>query len=314
MRPFYKLALLLGVMSVVSPQGHSAQGTSDFLAKDLEVARPGAGQSSKPVTIRFLDAINEHISKATWTGKLRDIDVDTWSAPYKQATGQEFSPLRLVELLDRTKSEILYRWARKESCGTIYDVILLTDLIHKSFQSGLVDQPAEKAGVDRLIQIYARAVSTTLVLDDAQMLYANIHKPEILHTLKKGKENAPPSKKRYFTALQEYVFAISDSYHEKEHQDSPYRSPESIRFQNSWKPHELEKFNREAGTSLTSSDLEQLLKTVGFQVPLSFKPEPEYLFPLQTTTTRPLSDLFIPQSSGKDSRDSKDSKDSKGRP
>ena len=60
MRPFYKLALLLGVMSVVSPQGHSAQGTSDFLAKDLEVAGPGAGQSSKPVTIRFLDAIYEH--------------------------------------------------------------------------------------------------------------------------------------------------------------------------------------------------------------------------------------------------------------
>ena len=77
-----------------------------------------------------------------------------------------------------------------------------------------------------------------------------------------------------------------------------------IEIHNSWKPYELSQLNKQARTSLTFLDLEQLHKTVRFQDPQSFKPEPEYLFPLQTATTRPLSDLFIPQSSGKDSRDS----------
>ena len=203
-------------------------------------------------------------------------------------------------------------------------------MIHKYFQSGLVDQPAEKADVDRLIQIYARAVSTTLKFNPLFNPRVFITKTQLLVALKKGKENAPTSKKPYFTALQEYVAAVIDSnkndnYEErisKEYQDSPisrYQDStwldrvvkKKIEIHNSWKPYELSQLNKQARTSLTFLDLEQLHKTVRFQDPQSFKPEPEYLFPLQTATTRPLSDLFIPQSSGKDSRDSKDSK---GRP
>jgi hypothetical protein len=199
-------------------------------------------------------------------------------------------------------------------------------MIHKFFQSGLVDQPAEERDVDRLIQIYARAVSTTLALDEGKINWRNIRKREILDALKKGKKNAPLSKKSYFTALQEYVAAVIDSYKNdnyeertyKRYQDSPTQyvdrnwvTKRDIEVHNGWKPHELSQLNKQAGTSLTFSDLEQLHKTARYQDPLSFKPEAEYLFPLQTATTRPLSDLFIPQGSGEDSRDSKDSK---GRP
>ncbi len=275
MRPFYKLALLLGVVSVVSLQGHSAQEPGDSLAIASQTGSR-AGQSGKPATIQLADTIVGYIignNQAALVSLFKDPDVNAWSTLYQRVTRQQFSTIDLVTLLDQTKTKIFgNRGAIEYGLLAYHNVPALLDTaMRQIFEGrwGFSDEPVAAGVINHLKGVYGRVVSGLVTFDPNK-------KPDtapveaLVKSLQAKKQGALPTVR---AALQECVAAVS--YHVVKAAlpvgVNEYDLAETVRT----------RLSQQTGTSLTEASFEELLKIVRYQNPVDVAQETGSFFTLQ---------------------------------
>ncbi len=278
MRPFYKLALLLGVVSVVSLQGHSAQEPGDSLAIASQTGSR-AGQSGQPATIQLADTIVGYIignNQAALVSLFKDPDVNAWSTLYQRVTRQQFSTIDLVTLLDQTKTKILGNRGAIEYGPLAYHNVraFLDTAMRQIFEGcwGISDEPVAAGVINHLKGVYGRIVSGLVTFDpNKQPDTAPVE--ALVKSLQAKKQDASPRVRAHLAALQECVAAVS--YHVVKAAlpvgVNEYDLAETVRT----------RLNKQTGASLTEASFEELLKIVRYQNPAYVAREIVHFFTLQ---------------------------------
>ena len=272
MRPFYKLALLLGVVSVVSLQGHSAQEPRDSLAMDFRTVSM-AGQSAQNklanTIVRYIVENHEQELHKLFNKP----NVNAWSTLYQQVTGQQFSILGLVNLLDQTKTKIFGNRVAIEQSGLLnyFNVPLLLDTaMRQIFEGcwGISDEPVAAGVINHLKGVYGRVVSDILVASHDNQRYQVVS--GIAQSLEDKKADVSAKVSAHLTALQECIAAVMYT-HATQTAAQPVGGF-------------LEAFNKQTGASLSQPSFKALLEIVRYQNPVDVVPETGGFSILQRTS------------------------------
>ena len=274
MRPFYKLALLLGVVSVVSLQGHSAQEPGDSLAIASQTGSR-AGQSGQPATIQLADTIVGYIignNQAALVSLFKDPDVNAWSTLYQRVTRQQFSTIDLVTLLDQTKTKILGNRGAIEYGPLAYHNVraFLDTAMRQIFEGcwGISDEPVAAGVINHLKGVYGRVVSDILVASHDNQRYQVVS--GIAQSLEDKKADVSAKVSAHLTALQECIAAVMYT-HATQTAAQPVGGF-------------LEAFNKQTGASLSQPSFKALLEIVRYQNPVDVVPETGGFSILQRTS------------------------------
>jgi|GEM_PF-6132478 len=269
MRSFYKLALLLGCINFVNIQGYTAQSAIDVHVRDF---RAGQSQLAKLLSDTFKDdqSASPLADAPDHNSRLADMvvghmragndeqlnrlfyqpDIGAWSVFYRQITGQQFSTVGLIDLLDQTKSKIFTAYSGKivgDKDAYFYIPTLLDQLIQKIFTErwGFSDEPTPDDVIDRLKGVYGRVVSGLATVHE----YYPLH---IIKSLEAQKEQSSPTEAAHFTAPQECAAAVY----------SHLRSvPKSA-------PYSVDDFKKSTNVSFSTPSFEITLRQIHYKNPL----------------------------------------------